>query len=102
MATQTTQLRVTLPVELQGYLQTKASKFGLSLSAYVRNLVINDVKDVDLPTFPMSSQTERTGVHALKEYQQGKTHKVDDVDTFLDSLWSYNTPIISKRDWVST
>jgi len=60
MQTQTTQLRVTLPTRLQGYLQTKASKFGLSLSAYVRNLIINDVQDVDYPIFKASDQVEKS------------------------------------------
>jgi hypothetical protein len=49
MNTQTTQLRVTLPIQLQGYLRAKADKFGLSLSTYVRNLIIQDVKDMAFP-----------------------------------------------------
>ena len=51
MQAQTIQLRVTLPTELQAYLQTKASRFGLNMSAYVKNLIINDVKDVTYPVY---------------------------------------------------
>ena len=49
MQTQTTQIRVTLPSQMQGYLKTKADVFGLSLSAYVRNLIHNDVRDIVYP-----------------------------------------------------
>jgi len=42
--TQSTQIKVTLPNEL--YLQVKANadKYGLSVAAYIKNLIINDVK----------------------------------------------------------
>lgn len=63
MQTQTTQIRVTLPVQLQGFLQAKANKYGLSLSAYIRNLIIDNVQDVEYPVFEMSDQS----IEALKE-----------------------------------
>lgn len=84
MQTQTTQIRITLPVQLQGYLQTKASKFGLGLSAYVKNLIINDVKDVDYPIFKASKSTEKSYKKAIEE--RGQAIKVDDVDDFLNNL----------------
>jgi len=84
MQTQTTQIRVTLPVQLQGYLQTKASKFGLGLSAYVKNLIINDVKDVEHPIFEASKRTEEAYKIALQE--RDKAAEVDDVDEFLNNL----------------
>lgn len=84
MKTQTTQIRVTLPVQLQGYLQTKASKFGLGLSAYVKNLIINDVKDVEYPIFEASERTEEAYKTALQE--RDRAVEVDDVDEFLNSL----------------
>ena len=59
MQNNTVQLRVTLPAELQAYLQTKASKFGLNMSAYVKNLIINDVKDVAYPVFKASKEVEQ-------------------------------------------
>lgn len=84
MNTQTTQIRVTLPVELQGFLQTKASKYGLSLSAYIRNLVINDVQDVEYPVYEASDQVEKSYKKALQE--RGEAVEVDDVNEFLNSL----------------
>lgn len=77
MRTQTSQIRVTLPVELHGYLQAKASKYGLGLSAYVRNLIIDDVKDVDYPIFEASKRVERSYKKAVQE--RGVAVEVDDM-----------------------
>lgn len=84
MQSQTTQIRITLPTQLQGYLRTRASKYGLGLSAYVKNLIINDVKDVDYPVFIASERTERSYKKALKE--RGRAVEVGDVDEFLNNL----------------
>lgn len=83
---QPTQIKVTLPEELYLHLKSKAEKFGLGLSSYIRHLVINDVKDVDVPVFRMSSKTEGRGFRALKEHEKGKTTKIDDIDRYFDSL----------------
>lgn len=84
--TQTTQVKVTLSDELYLHLRSRAERFGLNLAAYIRNLVINDVKDVDIPVFKMSERTERNGLKALREYEEGRTTKIDDVDKYFDSL----------------
>lgn len=84
MKTQTTQLRVTLPVQLQGYLQTKAGKFGLSLSAYVRNLIINDVQDVEYPVFKASKKTEDSYKKAMSERDDAV--EIDNIDEFFDNI----------------
>jgi len=79
MQTQTTQIRVTLPNELTGYLQTKASKFGLSLSIYIKNLVINDVQDVKYPIYEMSSASVKNFNEAKKEEKNGTLIKVSGI-----------------------
>ena len=73
--TQTTQIKVTLPDELYLHLKSKAEKLGLNMASYVRHLVINDVKDVDIPVFKMSEKTEKIALKAIKDYQKGKTCK---------------------------
>lgn len=83
---QTTQLKVTLPDELYFYLKSKAEKYGLNLASYVRNLVINDVKDVDIPVFKMSEKTEKTALDALEDYKKGKTHKMGNLDDYFSNL----------------
>ena len=83
MQTSTTQIRVTLPVQMQRYLQTKADTFGLSLSAYVRNLIFNDVQDVAYPVREMSqSAIDALGL-ALEEAEAGKLVEADSIDELL-------------------
>lgn len=80
------QIKVTLPAQLHAYLKSKADKFGLTMSTYVKNLIIDDVKDVNIPTFKMSKKNEKIALQALKEHKEGKTKKIDDVSTYLNSL----------------
>ena len=86
MASNVTQIKVTLPNPLLDYLASKAGKFGLTLSAYVKHLIVNDVKDMDLPEYQMSEKTEAVLEQALRDYKQGKAKIIEDVDEFLDSL----------------
>lgn len=86
MQTQTTQIRVTLPVQLQGYLRTKASKYGLGLSAYIRNLVINDIKDVQYPVFEMSDQSINDLQDAAAAEKSGELIATSDVNQLLQDL----------------
>lgn len=83
---QATQIKVTLPDELYLHLKSKAEKFGLSLASYIRHLVINDVKDVDIPVFKMSKQREEIGLKAIKDYKAGKTTLIKDLDKYFDNL----------------
>lgn len=83
---QTTQIKITLPEELYFHLKSKADKFGLNLASYVRHLVINDVKDNDIPVFTMSDKREKIALQALDEYANGKTKTLSDINTYLDTL----------------
>ena len=56
---QTTQIKVTLSNELYLHLKSKAEKLGLNLASYIRHLVINDVKDIEIPVFKMSEKREK-------------------------------------------
>lgn len=82
----TSQVKVTLPNQLYFYLKSRADKFGLTTSSYLKNLIIDDVKDLDLPTFPMSEKNETNGQRALKEYRAGKTKKLIDIDAYFKSI----------------
>jgi predicted DNA-binding protein len=84
MTSQTVQLRVTLPVELQSYLKVKASKFGLNMSSYIKNLIINDVKDMDYTVMKASDRTEKAYEEALAKRSQAK--KIDDLEDFFKKL----------------
>ena len=83
---QATQVKVTLPDELYLHLKSKAEKFGMNLASYIRHLVINDVKDIDIPIFKMSEKTEKRGLRALKEHEEGKTTKLENINEYFDNL----------------
>jgi len=82
----TIQLKVTLPVALYDYLESKAQRFGLAMATYIKHLVIKDVEDMDIPTFSMSAKTEAVALKALKDYLAGKVKEVGSIDELLNSI----------------
>ena len=61
------QLKINLPQELQELLQSKAAKFGIPLTQYVKHVLIKDVEDEQYPVFRASAATEEAAEQALKE-----------------------------------
>ncbi|OGY08383.1 MAG: hypothetical protein A2700_00895 [Candidatus Blackburnbacteria bacterium RIFCSPHIGHO2_01_FULL_44_64] len=61
------QLKVNLSEELQDLLRSKASKFGLPLTQYVKHVLIKDVEDEEYPIFKASSETEEDAKQALEQ-----------------------------------
>ncbi|MBI4080154.1 MAG: hypothetical protein HY430_00080, partial [Candidatus Levybacteria bacterium] len=45
------QLKVNLTPELQELLKSKASKFGVPLTQYVKHVLMKDVEDEDYPVY---------------------------------------------------
>lgn len=84
--TTSSQLKVTLPAQLQQFVQSKADAYGLTMSGYIKYLVLDDMKSSGLQTFPMSEKTERIGLQALSDHKLGKTKRIDDIDDFVNSL----------------
>lgn len=82
------QIKVTLPQKLQELVQSKADYYGLTISTYIKHLVLDDVKDMDMPVFRMSEKSEEVLEKALKDYSQGKTHQINpnEIDEFLNDL----------------
>lgn len=81
-----TQIKVTLPDELYLHLKSKAETFGLSLASYIRHLVINDVKDVEIPVFKMTKHTEEIALKAIEDYKAGKTKSLSELDDYFSDL----------------
>lgn len=81
-----TQIKITLPLQLQRFVQGKADKFGLSMSAYLKHLILNDIQQEDLPTFTLSTKNEKVALVALKAHKQKKTHQIGNIDTFITLL----------------
>lgn len=71
MSVQTAQLKVALSTPLHQLLSQRSQKYGLTMAAYVRNLIIDDVKsENDIPVYRASKKIE-----ALE---------VDDVDVYFN------------------
>jgi len=79
-----TQVKVTLPNDLYLLLRNKSERFGLAVASYIRNLVINDVKDVEVPEFRMSKKRENVALKALEDYQSGKTKRLTNIDKYFN------------------
>lgn len=80
------QLKVTLPLQLQQFVQGRADAYGLTMSGYIKYLVLDDMKSSTSQVFPMSEKTEKIGLNALSDHKLGKTKKIDNIDDFVDSL----------------
>ncbi len=84
MITQQAQIKVNLPLVLKDYLESKARKFDMPLAGYIKHLILNDVSDLDYPTFQMSDRSEKKLNKALKE--KNKAVKVTNVSEFFKNL----------------
>ncbi len=82
--TSSTQIKVSLPIELKDFLASKSNRYGLTLSAYVKHLILKDVADLAYPTFKASKQVEESYSEAMRN--KDKAVVVDDLDGFFDSL----------------
>lgn len=59
------QLKINLSEQLQDLLESKASKFGVPLTQYVRHVLMKDVEDTEYPVFRASEETEKAAREAL-------------------------------------
>lgn len=55
----TNQVKVTLPTELHLIIKSQADRFGLTLSSYIRNLILDDVKKQEVPIYAMNEKQEK-------------------------------------------
>lgn len=84
MITPQTQIKVNLPVALWEFLASKAAKYDLPISGYIRHLVIKDVDDMDYPVYQMSDRTKKILKKALKDRR--KAIAVSDVSQYFKNL----------------
>lgn len=80
------QVKVTLPTPLFSYLREQAERFGLTLSGYIKNLIVDEAKNQSLPTFKMSRNTEKIAQAALEDYRLGKTQKLNNIEKLMSDL----------------
>lgn len=86
MNTLQTQIKLNIPSSMKDYLESKASKFGMPIAGYIKHLILKDIENMDYPTYQATQDTEKAYEKAQKEYEAGKTIKVDNIDTFFDEL----------------
>lgn len=86
MYTQTAQVKLTLPSQLNALLASKAGRFGLPTASYVRHLILNDVSDMDLPEFIPSAKTEKAYLDSKKDELAGNIHYVKKTKDYFAKL----------------
>lgn len=84
MLTQQAQIKITLPLALRDFIESKALKFGLPIASYVRHLIVKDVENMQYPEFEASNNTIKAYKKALKN--KDKAILVEDVDSFFNNL----------------
>lgn len=84
MITQQTQIKLNLPVDLKEFAESKARKYGMPITAYIKQLIIKDVKDSDYPVFKASERTVKRAKEALKNKR--KSILVEDIDEYFKNL----------------
>ena len=61
------QLKINLSTQLQELLASKAGKFGVPLTQYVKHVLMKDVQDLPYPVFKASEETEKAASDALQQ-----------------------------------
>ena len=84
----TIQLKVTLPRTLHALLKKQANKFGLTLSSYIKNSIIDDVKKDDWRSeFILTDEKiAKSYKQAKKDIKNGDASEIKDLDEFFDHL----------------
>lgn len=87
MVTQQAQIKITLPLALKDFIESKAQKFGLPIASYVRHLIVRDVEDMDYPVFEASDSTIKAYKKAIKEKDKAVTiHNTKELHEFFKNL----------------
>lgn len=81
----TIQLKVTLSKQLHALLQKRAQTIGLTMSSYVKNLIVDDIKDLAFSEQDASKQLEESYQDAIKN--KNKAIKVVNLKETLNNLW---------------
>jgi hypothetical protein len=84
MITQQSQIKINLPLALKEFLETKANKYDITLTSYIKHLILNDVADLKYPTFEMSKESEKLAEETIKNKE--KAIKINNVSDFFKQL----------------
>jgi len=85
-----TKVQLSLTDQEAAILTSYGSRFGYNLSKTIRFVISKAseefLKESAIPVYKMSRKTEEVALEALKDHEGGKTHKINDVDEFLNGL----------------
>jgi len=84
MITQQAQIKITLPLALKDFVDSKASRVGLPVASYIKHLILKEVEHMEYPVFEASERTIKKAKDALKN--KDKSILVGDVDKFFKNL----------------
>ena len=79
------QVKFNLPIELKKVVDKEAKKYGMTLAAFFRHILVDRIeKEEKYKLFFASERTEKMAEEAIKNYD--KSIKVDNVKDFFDKL----------------
>lgn len=84
MNTLQVQLKISLSEQLKELLESKAARFGVPITQFVKHLIIKEVEDEEYPTFQMSKRSEKRLKEAMKQIYRAV--KVDDIHEYFRQL----------------
>lgn len=79
-----TQVKVSLPSNLYSYLKNKSVNYGLSMSEYMRHLILRDA-DNNL-SYQASSQVQKSYQQAKQAQNKNTLIKIENTDQFFANL----------------
>lgn len=75
------QLKISLSEQLNDLLRSKADRFGLPVTQFVKHLILKEVENEDYPVFQASEQVEKNTQEALKQ-----VNRAVDASDFFQTL----------------
>ena len=81
------QIKISVSPALKSLVQSRAQNIGVPVTQYVKNLIVNDVKQS--PVFQVDEETERRigeSLKALKERKYTVIRNEEELEEHLDSL----------------
>ncbi|MDA1316865.1 MAG: hypothetical protein O3B87_02455 [bacterium] len=79
------QIKLNLPIELKGYLATRAKSFGVPMASYMKYLIIKDIEQRDFPTYTASNKAVKAYKRATGSSAKA-TKVMGNIEDFIDSL----------------
>lgn len=84
MLTPQSQIKINLPLVLKDFLESRANRFDMPIASYVKHLILNDVSEMEFPSFKISDSSEAKAKKALSEKR--KSIKVTNVKDYFKKL----------------